>query len=498
MARDVNIKFQPLDKIGKELVVGLAADERALGETTSKFLPKSLFNRAADTTKFTGKSMSTLDLVSPDGVKAERLVLVGVGDASDMDEPALLKLGGKIGGIILSSKCDNVSVILERPDNADFDSEALIAIAGGIKMRAYKFDRYKTASDNSDEEEGSISVSLATVNHAATKKLWQLEEGVIDGALFARTLVNEPANTLGPVEFAAHASDLSRLGVEVEILTEKEMGKLKMGALLGVAQGSVRPPRMAIMKWMGGKKGDKPISFIGKGVVFDTGGISLKPGGGMEDMKGDMGGAAAVIGLMHALAARKAKANVIGVLGLVENMPDGNAQRPGDIVTSMSGQTIEVINTDAEGRLVLCDALHYVNTTYNPKFMINLATLTGAVIIALGNHHAGLFSNDDELSSQITDAGLTSGEHVWRLPLSSDYDKLIDSKFADMKNVGSRAAGSITAAQFLKRYVGDTPWAHIDIAGTAMGSPQTEINKSWASGFGVRLLDRLVRDQYES
>ncbi|MEP3629455.1 MAG: leucyl aminopeptidase, partial [Hyphomicrobiales bacterium] len=233
-------------------------------------------------------------------------------------------------------------------------------------------------------------------------------------------------------------------------------------------------------------------------VVFDTGGISLKPGGGMEDMKGDMGGAAAVIGLLHALAARKAKVNVIGVLGLVENMPDGNAQRPGDIVTSMSGQTIEVINTDAEGRLVLCDALHYVNTTYNPKFMINLATLTGAVIIALGNYHAGLFSNDDALSSEITEAGLASGEHVWRLPLSSDYDKLIDSKFADMKNVGSRAAGSITAAQFLKRYVGDTPWAHIDIAGTAMGSPQTEINKSWASGFGVRLLDRLVRDQYES
>ncbi|MEP1443433.1 MAG: leucyl aminopeptidase [Hyphomicrobiales bacterium] len=498
MARDVNIDFHPMKKIGDELVIGLAAEERALGEATSNFLPENLFSRAADTTKFTGKSMSTLDLVSPDGVKAERLVLVGTGDASEMDEPAWLKLGGKIGGIILSSKCDHVSVILERPDNIDFDSEALIAIAGGIKMRAYKFDRYKTSSDNSDEEQGSITVSLVTANHTGAAKLWKLEEGVIDGTLFARTLVNEPANTLGPVEFAAHASDLSRLGVEVEILTEKEMGKLKMGALLGVAQGSVRPPRMAIMKWMGGKKGEQPISFIGKGVVFDTGGISLKPGGGMEDMKGDMGGAAAVIGLMHALAARKAKANVIGVLGLVENMPDGNAQRPGDIVTSMSGQTIEVINTDAEGRLVLCDALHYVNTTYNPKFMINLATLTGAVIIALGNHHAGLFSNDDALSAEITDAGLTSGEHVWRLPLSSDYDKLIDSKFADMKNVGSRAAGSITAAQFLKRYVGDTPWAHIDIAGTAMGSPQTEINKSWASGFGVRLLDRLVRDQYEN
>jgi leucyl aminopeptidase len=251
------------------------------------------------------------------------------------------------------------------------------------------------------------------------------------------------------------------------------------------------------MRWNGSKKKRKPVAFIGKGVVFDTGGISLKPGAGMEDMKGDMGGAAAVIGLMHTLAARKAKTNAIGILGLVENMPDGNAQRPGDIVTSMSGQTIEIINTDAEGRLVLCDALWYCQDRFKPEFMINLATLTGAIIVALGHHHAGLFSNDDELSGRLTAAGLKTEEKVWRMPLGPEYDKLIDSKFADMKNTGGRWAGSITAAQFLQRFVNDVPWAHLDVAGTAMGSPQTEINRSWGSGFGVRLLDEFVRTHYE-
>lgn len=270
-----------------------------------------------------------------------------------------------------------------------------------------------------------------------------------------------------------------------------------MGALLGVAQGSVRPPRLALMHWKGGKAKEAPVAFIGKGVVFDTGGISIKPSGGMEDMKGDMGGAAAVTGLMKALAGRKAKANVIGIIGLVENMPDGNAQRPGDIVTSMSGQTIEVINTDAEGRLVLADALWYCQERFKPKFMINLATLTGAILVALGNQHAGLFSNDDELSEQLKTAGEATGERVWRMPLGPEYDKLIDSKFADMKNVGGRWAGSITAGQFLQRFVNKVPWAHLDVAGTAMGSPKNEYNQSWGSGYGVRLLDRLVAEHYE-
>jgi leucyl aminopeptidase len=251
------------------------------------------------------------------------------------------------------------------------------------------------------------------------------------------------------------------------------------------------------MRWNGGKKGSDPVAFIGKGVCFDTGGISIKPSGGMEDMKGDMAGAACVVGLLQALAERKARVNAVGAIGLVENMPDGRAQRPGDIVTTMSGQTIEIINTDAEGRLVLADVLHYVNTRFKPKFMVDLATLTGAIIVALGHEHAGLFANDDKLAERLVKAGMATGELVWRMPLGAEYDKKIDSKFADMKNTGGRDGGSITAAQLLQRFVDKTPWAHLDIAGTGMGSPQTEINKSWASGWGVRLLDRLVADHYE-
>ena len=315
--------------------------------------------------------------------------------------------------------------------------------------------------------------------------------------MLARTLVNEPPNVLGPEEFAERAKALEALGAEVEILEAEALEALGMRALLGVAQGSARGARVAVMKWFGGKDGEAPIAFIGKGVVFDTGGISLKPGASMEDMKGDMGGAAAVTGLMHALVARKAKVNAIGVIGLVENMPDGNAQRPGDIVTSMSGQTIEIINTDAEGRLVLADILWYAKETYKPRFMIDLATLTGAVLVALGNANAGIFSNSDEMCTQLSEAGEATGETVWRLPLGKAYDKMIDSKFADMKNTGGRWAGSITAAQFLKRFVGETDWVHIDVAGTAMDSPKDEISQGWASGYGVRLLDRLVRDHYE-
>ncbi|HEY2246910.1 MAG TPA: leucyl aminopeptidase, partial [Bradyrhizobium sp.] len=340
-------------------------------------------------------------------------------------------------------------------------------------------------------------VTIHCADPAAAKKAFADEVAVIDGVLLARDLVNEPANALGPLEFADRAKQLEALGVEVEILTEKEMRKLGMGSLLGVAQGSPRGARMAVMRWNGGKAKDAPVAFIGKGVTFDTGGNSMKPASGMEDMKGDMGGAAAVTGLMHALAARKAKANVVGIVGLVENAVDGHAQRPGDIVTSMSGQTIEVLNTDAEGRLVLADALWYCNDRFKPKFMVNLATLTGAIMVALGQHYAGLFSNNDELAGRLFNAGQASQERLWRMPLGPEYDKLIDSQFADMKNTGGRHGGSITAAQFLQRFVDNTPWAHLDIAGTAMGAPKTEINQSWGSGYGVRLLDRLVADHYE-
>ncbi len=343
----------------------------------------------------------------------------------------------------------------------------------------------------------TVSVTIISAVSDEAAALLGDVQAVAGGVNLARELVNLPPNVLGPIEFADHAKALVTLGVEVEILTETEMRALGMGALLGVAQGSERPPRLAVMQWKGGKASDKPLAFVGKGVVFDTGGISIKPAANMEDMKGDMGGAAAVIGLMHTLAARKAKVNAVGILGLVENMPDGKAQRPGDIVTSMSGQTIEIINTDAEGRLVLADALWYCNDRFKPRFMVNLATLTGAIVVALGNLHAGLFSNDDPLSEGLLAAGEKTGEKVWRMPLGKEYDKLIDSKFADMKNTGGRYGGSITAAQFLKRFVGETPWAHLDVAGTAMASPSTEINQSWGSGYGVRLLDQLIRDRYE-
>jgi leucyl aminopeptidase len=281
------------------------------------------------------------------------------------------------------------------------------------------------------------------------------------------------------------------------VLGERQLRGLKMNALLGVGQGSERESQVVVMRWNGGKAGAAPLGFIGKGVCFDTGGISIKPAASMEDMKGDMAGAACVVGLMHALAARKAKVNALGIIGLVENMPDGNAQRPGDIVTSMSGQTIEIINTDAEGRLVLGDVLHYANTRFKPAFMIDLATLTGAIMVALGQDHAGMFSNNDQLVERLQKAGEATGEKVWRMPLGPEYDKLIDSKFADMKNTGGRNAGSITAAQFLQRFVGKTPWVHLDIAGTGFSSPQSEVSRGWASGWGVRLLDRLVSDNYE-
>src|SRR6202008_557039 len=291
--------------------------------------------------------------------------------------------------------------------------------------------------------------------------------------------------------------ELKKLGVEVEILDVKAMTKLGMGALHGVAQGSVRPGRTVIMRYNGGKRGEAPVAFVGKGVCFDPGGISIKGAANMEDMKGDMGGAACVVGLMHALASRKAKVNAVGAIGLVENMPDGNAQRPGDIVTSMSGHTIEIINTDAEGRLVLADVLWYVAKELKPKFMVDLATLTGAIMVSLGTEHAGLFSNNDQLAERLAQVGVDTGERVWRMPLGPEYDKQIDSQFADMKNTGGRYGGSITAAQLLARFVDKTPWVHLDIAGTALGSPNSEINKSWSSGWGVRLLNQLVEDHYE-
>lgn len=475
-------------KKGALLIVQAALDEASALKNDAD--PANVLAKAASSAKFTAKKKSTLDVLAPSESDVSRIVVLGAGELDKLTIEDWMSLGGKARAALANE--ENVTVQLPG------SGAQAAAFAHGFVLRAYAFDQYKTKKKDDDDDKASKqAVSICLDDVADAKKRWAIEEAVALGTILARDLVNEPANVLFPIEFAKRASALKKLGVEIDILTEKEMKKLKMGALLGVAQGSRNDPRLVVMKWNGGKAKEQPIAFVGKGVTFDTGGISIKPAGGMEDMKGDMGGAAAVTGLMHALAARKAKANVIGIIGLVENMPDGNAQRPGDIVTSMSGQTIEVINTDAEGRLVLCDALHYCNTEFKPKFMVNLATLTGAVLVALGQEHAGLFSNNDELAENIFNAGGISGEKVWRLPLGPAYDKMIDSKFADMKNTGGRFAGSITAAQFLQRYVGETPWAHLDIAGTAMSSPTSDINTSWASGFGVRLLNQMVTDSYE-
>jgi leucyl aminopeptidase len=496
MADARKIAFGPIVAPGGGVLVVFADDSVRFGAKTRAILGSAadLVTRAAKSERFTGKSGSALDIVAPSGLKATRLIVVGTGKAADRKAQDFVKLGGAVVGRIPSAASE-ATVILELADGP-LKADAAANVALGATLRGYSFDRYKTKKKD-DEAPAKGKVTLGVADVAAARKTWGSREPVAEGVIIARDLVNEPPNVLYPVEFAKRAAQLRKLGVGIDILDVKQMEKLGMGALLGVGQGSRRDSRVVVMRWNGGKKGAAPVAFIGKGVCFDTGGISIKPAGSMEDMKGDMAGAACVVGLMHALAGRKAKVNAIGAIGLVENMPDGNAQRPGDIVTSMSGQTIEIINTDAEGRLVLADVVHYVNTKYKPKFMVDLATLTGAILVALGQEHAGLFSNDDKLSEQLMQAGLATAEKVWRMPLAPEYDKMIDSKFADMKNTGGRFGGSITAAHFIGRFVGKTPWAHLDIAGTGFASPSSDINKSWGSGWGVRLLDHLVAEHYE-
>ncbi|MDE5459150.1 leucyl aminopeptidase [Bradyrhizobium sp. CSS354] len=497
MSDAIKVGFVPLSAAVRGIMVVFCDDALKLGPATAKALggATELVKRAAAAAAFKGKSGAALDILAPEGVKATRLIVIGAGKATGLKANDLLKFGG-VAASKLPVGTAAMTIMAELPNGA-MTSEQAVTIASGLRLRTYKFDRYKTKKKDGEEGGLRADISLAVGDVAAAKKAFASAGAIVDGVIIARDLVNEPPNVLFPEEFARRAGLLRKLGVKIEVLDVKAMDKLSMGALLGVGQGSARPSRTVIMRWDGGKKGEAPVAFVGKGVCFDTGGISIKPAGSMEDMKGDMGGAACVVGLMHALAARKAKVNVVGAIGLVENMPDGNAQRPGDIVTSMSGQTIEIINTDAEGRLVLADVLWYVAKKTKPKFMVDLATLTGAIVVALGTEHAGMFSNNDELAERLLAAGIESGEKVWRLPLGPEYDKLIDSQFADMKNTGGRHGGSITAAQFLQRFVDGTPWAHLDIAGTAMGAPKTDINHSWGSGYGVRLLDRLVADHYE-
>jgi leucyl aminopeptidase len=496
MSGNVPLGFARFAPPSRGVLVVFTDETLRLGEATRSALgaAQDVLTQVAPAERFTGKNGSTLDLIAPAGLKVGRLVFIGIGN-KELKSRDVTKLGGVAMGKIPAAARE-ATVLADLP-TGPMAPEVVADLALGMRLRAYTFERYKTKRREGDEPPPKAKITLGVADVAAARRAFQARDALADGVVIARDLVNEPPNILYPEEFARRARGLKKAGVVVDVLDVKAMQRLGMRALLGVGQGSVRESRLVIMRWNGGKRDAPPVAFIGKGVTFDTGGISIKPAAGMEDMKGDMAGAACVVGLMHALASRKAKANVIGAIGLVENMPDGKAQRPGDIVTSMSGQTIEIINTDAEGRLVLADVLHYVNKRFKPRFMVNLATLTGAILVALGNEHAGMFSNDDELASRLFAAGEETGEKVWRMPLAPEYDKLIDSKFADVKNTGGRNAGSITAAQFLQRFVDKTPWAHLDIAGTGMSSPQSEINRSWASGWGVRLLDRLVADHYE-
>jgi leucyl aminopeptidase len=464
----------------------LSASADALDKATGGAVSRAAAGR------FKGAKGQAVELVAPANLHASQLLLVGAGPEDKFDALAAEAAGAEAfkalkmsGATKLELRFDSSPVLLARA-------------AFGARLASYRFDRYLT-KEKPEKKPSIATVSIVAADLKAAQAAYAPLSAVADGVTFTRDLVSEPANILYPVEFAKRMKAMESLGLEVEILDEAAMHKLGMGSLLGVGQGSERESRLVVVQWRGAKdRTAQPVAFVGKGVCFDTGGISIKPAEGMEDMKWDMGGAGAVAGLMVALATRKAKANVIGILGLVENMPDGNAQRPGDIVTSMSGQTIEVINTDAEGRLVLADALWYCQERFKPKFMVDLATLTGAIIVSLGNDYAGLFSNDDALAGDLVASAAAEGDNLWRMPLPAQYDRMLDTMAADMKNIGTRAGGSITAALFIQRFVNGLPWAHLDIAGVAWKKPSTVASTpDGASGFGVRLLNRLVADKYE-
>ena len=496
MPHELSVKTAALPvKATGALVVYVAEEAQPEGGVAAVWQATGLdWQKLATASGFKGKQGQVLDLLAPPNLEAQRLLVLGSGKPGQGTSlSAWTDRGGSLASKLMALKIGKAAVLL---DEEAATPDRVAELAAGLTLRHYRFDRYKAAPK--DDGDNGLAVTLHVGAKAAVDKAMADRLAVAEGQILARDLIHEPPNALGTEEFMLRARQLSELGLEVEVLDRAAMEKLGMGALLAVAQGSDRPPYLVIMQWKGGKTGEAPLAFIGKGVVFDTGGISLKQGAGMEDMKGDMGGAAAVIGLMQALGTRKAPVNAVGVIGLVENMPSGTAYRPGDILKAMSGTTIEIVNTDAESRLVLADALWYTQGRFKPRFMINLATLTGAINVALGNDHAGLFSNNDELAARLTAAGLATGEKVWRMPMGAAYDKLIESRFADIKNSGGRPAGSITAAQFLARFVNDVPWAHLDIAAVALASPQTETNGTWASGFGVTLLDRLVRDNYEA
>jgi leucyl aminopeptidase len=475
----------------------LTASARRLDEATGGAVARAV----AAAPRFHGKKNELVPLIGPPGLPVSRIVVVGLGKPEAVDARMLEDLGGNLVAHLNGAGETEASFAIDLGDGAPMKpAEGAARLAFGAALRAYRFDKYRTRQ----KPEQKPSLAAITVTAPApdqAKKAYRPLGAAADSVAFTRDLVSEPANELYPESMAERAAALAGPdlpGLGVEILDDNRMRELGMGALLAVGQGSVRPPRVVVMQYRGAAADVAPLGFIGKGVTFDTGGISIKPAAGMGDMKWDMAGAGVVIGLLRLLAARKAKVNAVGIVGLVENMPSGNAQRPGDIVRSMSGQTIEVLNTDAEGRLVLADVLWYCQDRFKPKLMVDLATLTGAVIVALGHENAGLFANNDELADRLIAAGKAVGEPLWRLPLGDTYDRAIDSDAADVKNIaGDRAAGSIIGAQFVQRFVNNVPWAHLDIAGVAWSKKDAPTVPKGATAFGVRLLDRFVADYYE-
>ena len=484
------------------LVVGVMDDRKltSQAETVDK-KTKGAIARAMAASRFTGARDQSIEIMAPTGIDASRIVLVGLGKAEGFGALEAEAIGGGVIARLGASGERDVAIAIDAPKGAKIgNAETAARMAYGAQLRSYRFDKYRT-KEKPEKKPSLKRLRLLTADAKAAEALHDRLDKIAESVFFGRDLVSEPANIIHPESLAEECKRLRKLGVEVEIFGEKAMKKLGMGSLLGVGQGSARESHMVVMRWNGAPKNSKaaPVAFCGKGVTFDTGGISIKPAGGMEDMKWDMGGAAAVIGAIHALASRRARVDAVGAVGLVENMPSGTAQRPGDVVTSMSGQTIEVINTDAEGRLVLADVLWYVQDRFKPACMVDLATLTGAIVISLGHEHAGLFANNDDLAVKLVAAGQKEGELLWRLPLADAYDKDINSDIADMKNVGSgRGAGSITAAQFLQRFVNKVQWAHLDIAGVAWTSKDKATVPKGAVAYGVRLLDRFVADNYEA
>ena len=472
------------------LLVGEGAGASGLWHAADEAVDGAI-SRAFAAAEFTGKEGTSCTILAP-GAGLTRIVAAGLGKEADFSARRVEEAAGLLAaGLARETGAAIAADGLE-------GSHAAHAALGAV-LRSYRFDLYRT-KQKPDEKPKLSALTVLTADRAGAEAAWPALHATAHGIFVTRDLVSEPANILNPPEFARRIEKLSELGLKVEVFGQDELERLGFGSLLGVSQGSAQPPRMVVMQWHGAEKAfddEKPVAFIGKGVTFDTGGISIKPAAGMEDMKWDMGGAGTVTGLMATLAGRRAKVNAVGLVGLVENMPSGTAQRPGDVVRSYSGQTIEVLNTDAEGRLVLADVLWYAQETFDPRFMVDLATLTGAIIVALGHEHAGLFSNDDELATRLLSAGTAVGEKLWRMPMGREYDKLLKSDIADMKNITGRPGSSITAAHFLARFVNDKKWAHIDIAGTAWATKDSATIPKGATAFGVRLLDRLVAEHFE-